>query len=58
MDLNCLLHRYQTALMASEASPAGARRDALAKTLPELRARIAHRQRELGGTFSLVGGAR
>jgi hypothetical protein len=54
LDLNCLLHRHQTALIGVDAGSSSARREAAAVMAAEIGAVITRRQRELGATFSLV----
>lgn len=57
MDLNCLLHRHQAALIGAQAARAPADRAAWAETGRTVAVAIRARQRALGATFPLVGAA-
>ena len=55
MDLNCLLHHHQTALMGAAAARSAPAQDAWSERATTFGDAITDRQRTLGATFPLVG---
>lgn len=54
MDLNCLFHRHQAALMGAAAASSSGRRREFASAIAGLGSSIRERQYELGATFPLA----